>query len=316
VASRSCGGRRRPSLYYFALMTKALVLSGGGSVGIAWEIGVAAGLARGGVDVRTADFIVGTSAGSAVGAQLALGRDFGELVSRQRRIGRTTASMSSSSTAEGSTGEQMAKLFAVIAEAMAGPGSAEARRAAVGRFALAAEAWPEDQFVAAFRYLNGEPWPARFACPAVDAVSGDVAVWDIGAGVELDRAVASSCAVPGLFAPITIHGRRYIDGGFRSGTNADLARGHDRVLIISLLGAVAAASGQDARFTPAGQLDSEVAALTESGSVVQVIAADEAGAQAMGVNLMDRAAIPAAVDEGIRQGESEARRLRQLWSAS
>jgi predicted acylesterase/phospholipase RssA len=53
-------------------MTKALVLSGGGAVGIAWEIGVAAGLARGGVDLREADFITGTSAGSAVGARLAL----------------------------------------------------------------------------------------------------------------------------------------------------------------------------------------------------------------------------------------------------
>ena len=297
-------------------MTKALVLSGGGAVGIAWEIGVAAGLARGGVDVRDADFIVGTSAGSAVGAQLALGRDFEGLVSRQRRRGRTSAPESAGSSAGGTNVEQMQQLFAVIAQAMAGDGPAEVRRAAIGRFALTADALPEDQFVAAFRYLKGEPWPARFACPAVDALSGEVAVWDIRAGVELDRAVASSCAVPGLFAPITINGRRYIDGGFRSGTNADLASGHDRVLIITLLGAVAAAGGQDARFSPAAQLESEMAALTESGSVVQVIAADRAGARAIGVNLMDQAAIPAAVDEGIRQGESEARRLRELWSGS
>ncbi|MGB6453462.1 MAG: patatin-like phospholipase family protein [Streptosporangiaceae bacterium] len=297
-------------------MTKALVLSGGGAVGIAWEIGVAAGLARGGIDVRDADFIVGTSAGSAVGAQLALGRDFEGLVSRQRRTDRTSAPEGSGSSAGGPNAEQMQQLFAVIAQAMAGDGPAEARRAAIGRFALTADALPEDQFVAAFRYLKDEPWPAQFACPAVDALSGEVAVWDIRAGVELDRAVASSCAVPGLFAPITINGRRYLDGGFRSGTNADLASGHDRVLIITLLGAVAAAGGQDARFSPAAQLESETAALTKSGTVVQVIAADEAGARAIGVNLMDRAAIPAAVDEGIRQGESEARRLRELWSGS
>jgi NTE family protein len=297
-------------------MTKALVLSGGGAVGIAWEIGVAAGLARGGVDVRDADFIVGTSAGSAVGAQLALGRDLEGLVSTQRRVGHASAPVSSGSNAGGPSGEQMAKLFAVMTQAMTGDGPAAARRAAVGRFALAADALPEDQFVAAFRYLKGEPWPARFACPAVDALSGEVAVWDIRAGVELDHAVASSCAVPGLFAPITIKGRRYIDGGFRSGTNADLASGHERVLIISPLGGVAAIAGQDARLTPAGQLDGEVAALTASGSVVQVIEADEAGARAMGVNLMDRAAIPAAVSEGIRQGESAAPRLRELWSGS
>jgi NTE family protein len=301
-------------LYYLALVTRALVLSGGGSVGIAWEIGVAAGLARAGVDVRDADFITGTSAGSAVGAQLALQRDLDELVSRQRRIGGTSAQGSSGNGPGGPGGEQMAKLFAVMAQAMAAEGPAEARRAAIGRFALDADALPEEQFVASFRYLNGEPWPTRFTCTAVDARSGEFAVWDAQADVELDRAVASSCAVPGLFAPITINGRRYIDGGMRSGTNADLARGHERVLIISLLGAVVATNGQNTRFTRAGQLDGEIAALTESGSAVEVIHADEAGARAMGINLMDRSAIPAAVDEGIRQGESEASRIREFWS--
>jgi NTE family protein len=208
----------------------------------------------------------------------------------------------------------MAKLFAVVAQAMAAEGPPEARRAAIGRFALDADALPEERFVGSFRYLNGEPWPTRFTCTAVDALSGEFAVWDAQAGVELDRAVASSCAVPGLFAPVTINGRRYIDGGMRSGTNADLARGHGRVLIISVLGAVAATSGQNTRITPAGQLGSEIAALTESGSVVEVINADEAAVQAMGINLMDRSAIPAAVDEGIRQGESEASRLREFWT--
>ena len=257
---------------------------------------------------------MGTSAGSAVGAQLALHRDLDELVSRQRQIGSTSAQGSSGDGARGPGGAQMAKLIAVMAQAMAAEGPAEAHRAAIGRFALDADTLPEERFVASFRYLNGEPWPTRFTCAAVDALSGEFAVWDAQAGIELDRAVASSCAVPGLFAPVTINGRRYIDGGMRSGTNADLARGHDRVLIISLLGSMAATRGQNTRFTPAGQLDTEIAALTESGSVVEVINADEAGAQAMGINLMDRSAIPAAVDEGIRQGESEASRLRKFWS--
>src|SRR5579862_1901802 len=56
-------------------MTRALVLGGGGPVGIAWESGLVAGLARGGVDLGQADFTLGTSAGSFVGARLALGSD-------------------------------------------------------------------------------------------------------------------------------------------------------------------------------------------------------------------------------------------------
>jgi NTE family protein len=298
-------------------MTKALVLSGGGSVGIAWEIGVAAGLARAGVDVRDADFITGTSAGSAVGAELALGWDLEELVSRQRDIGQRASVSQWSSSGGPGIQQRMAELFAVITRAMTSDQPPEARRAEIGRFALDADALPEDQFVASFRYLTGEPWPARFTCTAVDAVTGEFAVWDAEAGVDLDRAVASSCAVPGLFAPVTINGRRYIDGGMRSGTNADLASGHDRVLIISLLGAVGAvgaAGAHQSRLAPAAQLNSEIAALTESGSVVEVLAADEAGGQAMGVNLMDRSVVPAAVGEGLRQGESEASRLHEFWS--
>ena len=60
-------------------MTRALVLGGGGPVGIAWESGLVAGLAEGGVDVSQADFIMGTSAGSVVGAQLSLGKTPGAL---------------------------------------------------------------------------------------------------------------------------------------------------------------------------------------------------------------------------------------------
>jgi NTE family protein len=294
-------------------MTKALVLSGGGSVGIAWEIGVAAGLASRGVDLRAADFIVGTSAGSAVGAQLALGRDLDRLVARYHNAGRPASDTTAGSGAPGD--QQIAKLLELVAATMTGEGPAELRRAAVGRFALEADAMPEEAYVAAFRYLKAEPWPARFACPAIDALSGKFVVWDWRSGVELDRAVASSCAVPGLFAPITLNGRRYIDGGFRSATNADLATGHDHVLIVSALSAARSAGAADPRLSPGRQLDDEAAALTASGSVVAVLTVDDAGARAMGVNLMDPSLGRAAVDEGLRQGEAEADRLAEFWSA-
>ena len=56
-------------------MSRAVVLSGGGAVGIAWQTGLCAGLAEQGVSLSRADAVFGTSAGSAVGAELALGRD-------------------------------------------------------------------------------------------------------------------------------------------------------------------------------------------------------------------------------------------------
>jgi NTE family protein len=70
---------------------RALVLGGGGSVGIAWEVGLAAGLAEEGIDLRLADKIVGTSAGSFVGAELAAGRAPSDMIARLREGARARA---------------------------------------------------------------------------------------------------------------------------------------------------------------------------------------------------------------------------------
>src|SRR3954466_1696329 len=61
----------------------ALVLGGGGITGIAWEIGVLAGLAEAGTDLSGAELVVGTSAGSVVGAQLACGAELEAMYQRQ-----------------------------------------------------------------------------------------------------------------------------------------------------------------------------------------------------------------------------------------
>ena len=64
-------------------MSKALVLGGGGVAGIAWEVGVIHGLMREGVDLSDADLIVGTSAGSVVGALVATGADLEQAIETQ-----------------------------------------------------------------------------------------------------------------------------------------------------------------------------------------------------------------------------------------
>jgi NTE family protein len=288
-------------------MSRALVLGGGGPVGIAWEAGVAAGLRAAGVDVAEADFIIGTSAGSVVGAQLALGRDPHDIVGRLRRSGDAKGAPKPLG-ARGATSEQMQKLMAAFTELFTSDAPAEERRAGIGRFALDAQTVPEDAFLDTFRYLAGAGWPKRFACTAVDALTGSFVVWDERSDADLVRAVASSCSVPGIFPPITIGGRRYIDGGMRSATNADLADGHDTVLIFSML------TGARATSMLASGFDEELGKLRANGASVEVVAPDEEAGEQIGPNLMDPAVAPAAAEAGVRQGGRAAERVRALWS--
>jgi NTE family protein len=306
-------------------LPKALVLSGGGPLGVAWQTGLAVGLARSGVRLAEADLIVGTSAGSVVGAQLALGKEMGALLEQVEHFWAGQARSAGESGAAGDAGtagasaviaERMQTLLNLMADATTSDEGIPAEtRVALGRFALEADAGPEERFAGAFAFLARDAWPARFRCTAVDAESGTFVVWDGRGGENLDRAVASSCAVPGIFPPITVRGRRYIDGGMRSGTNADLAQGNDRVLIVTLVGRAGAAAGPEnpveERFRL--RLEAEQAVLVGAGANVRVVGPDEKATAVMGLNMMDASIGPAAAEAGTRQGETLGAELADFW---
>ncbi len=301
--------------------SKAIVLSGGGAVGIAWQTGLVAGLAERGVDLASAELVVGTSAGAAVGAQIALGCDMRAALERFAALKPSGADAPAGGdpAARPSSQGRLQKLFAIMAEVAAKGGDAAQSRAALGRFALEAETIDEASFMKSFSYLANERWPRRFACTAVDAESGDFMVWRESSGVDLWAAVSSSCAVPGLFPPITIAGRRYMDGGMRSGTNADLAKGHQRVLILSLMAAAGTGeSSGDAELDPRRlrmrrNAERELATLREAGGRVEVVGPDAEAAAIMGMDLMNHRLAYDAAQAGLRQGRAAAPRLGVFW---
>jgi NTE family protein len=289
---------------------RALVLSGGGPVGIAWESGVAAGLAATGVDLSCADFVVGTSAGSVVGAQIAMKRDMDAVVARYRTSGDARGE-ARPVAARGASGDKMQELMTAFTELFTSDAPAEEKRAKIGKVALDAQTFPEETFVGNFRYLGDEAWPPRFSCTAVDAVTGEFVVWNEASAVDLVRAVASSCAVPGIFPPITIGERRYIDGGMRSATNADLAKGHDRVFVLSLFPSEPGDGPMDG--FRRGFME-EIELLRSGGSTVEVISPDAGSQQVFGMNLMDPSVAPAAADAGRAQGERLGAGLSGFWN--
>lgn len=272
-------------------MTEALVLGGGGVGGIAWITGLLAGLADSGRDVSGADLLVGTSAGSAVAAQLGSGLSLEELYARQVDPALQAAEIMAEMDLE--------KFAAEIGAAMGSAASVPELRRAVGRVALGTRtvAEPERRAVIESR-LPSHGWPERaLKIVAVDAVSGEPRVFERASGVPLVDAVAASCAVPGVWPPVTIGERRYVDGGVRSIANADLAAGADRVLVIVPLG--------PAEPFPSEQpLERSVEELRAGGAEVAVVAPDEASVAAIGSNALDPATRRPAAEAGRAQGRA------------
>jgi NTE family protein len=275
-------------------MTKrALVLGGGGIAGIAWEWGILAGLKAAGVDLTGTDLVVGTSAGSVVGAQVACGLDPEERYPQQ-----LTPPDNEIGAALG------AGLLLRYGLAMIGPGAPIKRRARLGRLAVRATAVDEAERIAVIESrLPVKEWPdTSLRITAVDVETGEFRAFDRDSGVPMVLAVAASCAVPGVWPPVTIDGRRYMDGGVRSGANADLAAGYDRVVVVAPL--------------PRGfgsSVFTEVTKLRTSARV-ELVVPDEAARKSFGRNVLDPASRPVAARAGLAQSASVIDRVRTVWT--
>ena len=287
-------------------MKRALVLGGGGNVGIAWEIAIIAGLLDGGVDARDADLVIGTSAGSVVGTHIAHGRDPRELLQQQRDEPPRAA-------LGGLPQPDMSAVQAAFAAWTAAGEMTEAACAAVGAAALKGGAIPEEQWVASFERNAWPGWPDKdLVVTAVACEAGRFFAIDKRSGVDIARACAASCTVPGLFPPVTIDGVKYMDGGVRSGTSADLAQRiePDAVLIIAPLGR----GERGIHLLCAKQLAGEAADLEAAGASVRIVQMDDAAMAAGGQNLMDHARRLPTADAGYDHGKRLAAVYAPWWN--
>lgn len=276
---------------------RALVLGSGGLTGIAWETGLLAGLAANGTDLTSADLIVGTSAGAVTGAQIASGAALEDLY--QAQLGPPP---------DGLVGRLGTRLKFRYVLAMASSKDPVRVRVRLGRMSLRSPLLPEDQRRAIVgARLPSHEWPAqRLIITAVDVDSGDCAAFDATSGITLVEAVAASCAVPGVWPPVTINGRRWMDGGMRSSANADLAAGYERVVVIAPI-------RQGFRDTVPSAA-AQCAALCRNGCAAIVITPDRAAVAAIGRNLLDPARAPDAARAGYAQAATVAASVAGVWS--
>jgi NTE family protein len=269
-----------------------LVLGGGGVAGIAWMIGVLAGLADAGRDVTDADLMIGTSAGSTVVAQVGSGLALQSLLDRQ-----TVPALQSKEIPV----QLNLETFALeLGRVLGGTTSDDDRRKRIGEFALSAPTVPEqDRLNVIESRLPSHDWPLRdIRIVAVDAESGEPRVFDRHSGVGLVAAVAASCAVPGIWPPVGIEGRRYVDGGVRSSDNADLAAGFAQVVVLAPM-------GFESPLPSALPLASAVDQLRREGSSVAVIVPDARSKAAIGTNPLEPSTRAPAAEAGRQQGREE-----------
>jgi NTE family protein len=279
------------------MQERSLVLGGGGVTGVAWELGLLAGLAELGVDLTDADLVVGTSAGSVVGADVTSGVGLAELYEAQLAppAGEITARLE-------------LKVIAKLSWAMFGSRDPVKARARIGKMALASRTVSEAERrkVIAAR-LPVHDWPdSKLLIAAVDAESGEFTVFDAASGVGMVDAVGASCAVPGVWPPVTIGERRYVDGGMRSAANVDLAAGYERVVVVAPL------------TRGFGHMQSVARQVAGLGTEVQtaVVEPDEAALKAIGRNVLDPARRAPAARAGHVQAAREAERVAAVWTAA
>jgi NTE family protein len=272
-----------------------LVLGGGGITGIAWETGLLLGLAEAGLDLTTADVFVGTSAGSVVAAQVTGGEPLDVLYAEQftEASGKIAAHMGP------------AALLRFVTAAV-WPGDPLRARARLGRAALRARTVPEaERFAVIESRLPHHDWPQRrLLIIAVNAETGAHVVFDRDSGVSLIDAVAASCAVPLVWPPMTIDGARYVDGGVRSATNADLAKGCDRVVVIAPV---------TAAFRRADRPEAQVTTLG-AGVRSIIVSPDAASRAAIGSNVLDPTRRAPAAQAGRAQAAAVAEQIRAVWA--
>ncbi|MET7992727.1 patatin-like phospholipase family protein [Amycolatopsis sp. NPDC005232] len=279
----------------------ALVLGGGGPVGAAWTSALVYRLETAGLPLSESGVVEGTSAGSVVGAWLTM--DPAGLTTVPAMM-RERAAWHAGNAAAG-RGDR--SLFRRLAQDTS-KGPERARR--IGQAAIA-EVPPVSETEADAMWTRALPsgeWPPRLRITAVNTETGLARGWSPADGVSVAVAVACSTAAPGVAPPVSVAGVAWVDGGVRSGTNADLAvdpEWHDgrtlepgRVLVVAPM-----ASADLAR---------EEAALAERGHRVRVITADPFYERPH--DLLDPQFVELGAEAGARQADGLAEDLLKWWN--
>ncbi len=295
---------------------RGLVLGGGGAYLASWMVGYFTALKSKGVDVAQADIVVGTSAGSVVGAAL-MGGHLWRLRSELDVLG------------------EFPELFAMLIPTMApNPSQVRARRIAntasqaspeviqsIGRAAIAARnpAGPFDYLITVKSLIGEEKWPSpKLHTTAVDCYTGQRLIVSQAEDIPINAACAASSSLPGGMGPTWLKDRLCMDGGIcQTSTHGDVVAGVKRALIVSLSDGSSDAVKIGLRTSGLpNTLQAEVKALEAGGTKVTLKVVGLLPGIAHVDSLMDPKWIGPCLKNGHERGVADAGDMAAFWGTT
>ena len=243
------------------------------------------------------DVLLGTSAGSTVAAQIS---------SSGAILAELFAAQVSSDTHEIDPGKSIDDITEMFLTAMTTPGATtkEEKLRRIGSIAVATETVAESVRRAVIGHrLPSREWPDRvLRVTAIDVATGELVIVDRDSDIGLVDAVAASCAVPGVWPPVGIGERHFMDGGVGSTVNMTAASDCDAVVVL--------VPSSETAPSPFG--DGVVAEIAAFPGETLAVFADEASITAFGPNPLDPACRVPSANAGRAQGRREAARIARF----
>lgn len=284
---------------------RGLALGGGGEWFEAWQLAYITTLGKAGVDLATAEAVVGTSAGSLLGTMLTSGR------------------LAQEANEFAWFAEHPAVMARMVAANTGAPSQARARRLQVttksydpaaiqelGRAAMAAQNAPVAALQQSLQTIIGPlDWPSpAMHTTAIDCYTGERVVVASDSFIPINHAVSASMSLPGCFGPTWIDDHYCMDGGIsRSGTHADLVAGAKRVLVLALSDGSPEFAQLSGFHAP---IQEELDVVKKSGSEVFVVFANPP----KGTNFLDPKEMQIATEMGLAKAKADLSSVKDFWN--